>query len=1170
MKALGLYFDPWFAAIFMRPFIMDRGREHILTWLAVRCVTSPAPRLHGCHATIPFANDVALISSSPSPAAFPVVQPREVYTPAVGRARIMGRLCVTSLTSSPTPPALTQVSVPPSNQLEPEEEQEEFFEVLYNNPEFDFCYGAEHYFDAKEEFPPAEPSSQVPSTLLQKVSKAVGSTWNGVWGGIRSLLLLAFSLNSCLLLAYSLLLYCSSLFLQSYPTAWQLLSSVSTIATYRTTQTFTACRRWFCVLHELRHKSSTHKHRTHLTQPRTPPYQSRPQSWLRLPGVLSLLKVFAFLWLLSSAAVSVAAVGHGLASVPPSPGFQVAVQYTSVYGAFCGSVMHLNHTQHVDPSTVPYPPWDWDPSVHASWSHVQTTTPDGLQYHARSSAFTKDPDGGWIMGNHPDMSPEETEALRATIAAHKGDFAYDLSQLGTYCGEVGPFRISLKHDDPIRTPPRRHSFLENQVVQEKCGELDQHHIIIPAGTSTKYISRPTVAAKKDLEGEWTEKRFCVDYRRINDATEDDKYGMHTPEELFDQVKGNGFFTKLDLRSGFHQIPLLPEDQVKTGFWWNNQIYQYTCMPFGLKNASAHFQRCMDAAIISHRLTDCALCYVDDVLIYSPTAKQHVADVDKVFTMLHDIGMKAHPDKSVFGTDVIEFLGHNVSAYGTTPHEAKTAAIWQLPAPRNEAELRSFIGLLNYYRGYVPGFASTAQPLYKLLKKDAPFIWTDEQQQAFESLKATICTEGQALRRFHPERETILYTDWSTLGIGAVLAQKGDDGKEYMVACISRSLNKHEAQYASYYGEMLAAVWGIKTLRPYLHGVHFRVVTDHRPLTYLVTNNNLTGQHARWALSLQEYDFTIEYRKGADHANADVPSRFPLPSHEDGTGARLDNDPEDLEGISPAPPPPQQEAHLHSTFSSHDLHWAYTQPPVSSVGWELLPDASQLLLGHLGMICDSSDAAGLTYAPTGQDQQHIRSWARHAVRHAAQSFGPEFWKVPPDRPSLISSIAVAGDFWIATRTEGIILMETFAGIATGLEMCLRNGIKVQQYLYCDSDPVAQRTAQHRAWLLHEQYPALLPVDALRHAFVALPSNITLITPAILATLVKEMGPAHWFYVAGWECQDLSPAGSGAGLAGRRSSTFFACANILQSLQQLMRPSPCLLAGKYLHAAPLCHI
>ena len=144
------------------------------------------------------------------------------------------------------------------------------------------------------------------------------------------------------------------------------------------------------------------------------------------------------------------------------------------------------------------------------------------------------------------------------------------------------------------------------------------------------------------------------------------------------------------------------------------------------------------------------------------------------------------------------------------------------------------------------------------------------------------------------------------------------------------------------------------------------------------------------------------------------------------------------------------------------------------------------------------------------------------------------------------------------------METFAGIATGLEMCLRNGIKVQQYLYCDSDPVAQRTAQHRAWLLHEQYPALLPVDSLRHAFVALPSNITLITPAILATLVKEMGPAHWFYVAGWECQDLSPAGSGAGLAGRRSSTFFACANILQSLQQLMpdRPPAYLLENTYM--------
>ena len=151
----------------------------------------------------------------------------------------------------------------------------------------------------------------------------------------------------------------------------------------------------------------------------------------------------------------------------------------------------------------------------------------------------------------------------------------------------------------------------------------------------------------------------------------------------------------------------------------------------------------------------------------------------------------------------------------------------------------------------------------------------------------MCTEGLALRHFDPLRPTLVNTDWSNHGIGAVLGQTNEEGQEYIVACISRSLNKHEANYSSYEGEMLAAVWAIKTFRPYLLGLKFEVVTDHSPLQWLMSNLELTGKHARWALALQEYDFTITHRPGVTHQNADVPSRYPQSSSLDLTGARMD-------------------------------------------------------------------------------------------------------------------------------------------------------------------------------------------------------------------------------------------------------------------------------------------
>jgi hypothetical protein len=212
----------------------------------------------------------------------------------------------------------------------------------------------------------------------------------------------------------------------------------------------------------------------------------------------------------------------------------------------------------------------------------------------------------------------------------------------------------------------------------------------------------------------------------------------------------------------------------------------------------------------------------------------------------------------------------------------------LPVPTSVSVLQSFMGLLNYYRHFVPGFSATAKPLNHLLQKGVPFEWGPQQQRAFDTLKKQLCTEGLALRRPDPNRQFIVHSDWSQHGLGAVLAQLDDDGHEYMVACASRSLNVHERNYTPWKGELLAVVWAIKTFRVYLHGVHFELYTDHRPLLWLLNQQEPTGQHARWVLSLMEFDFHVRHRAGVEHVNADVLSRYPQQGAEDDSGAQLDH------------------------------------------------------------------------------------------------------------------------------------------------------------------------------------------------------------------------------------------------------------------------------------------
>jgi hypothetical protein len=402
----------------------------------------------------------------------------------------------------------------------------------------------------------------------------------------------------------------------------------------------------------------------------------------------------------------------------------------------------------------------------------------------------------------------------------------------------------------------------------------------------EYASATVMPSKKDIYGNWTEKRMCGDYRRINKFTKSDRYAMPTPEENFEAIGHAKVFSTLDLRSGYHQIGLREEDKEKMAFWGidkdgKDRLYQWKFLPFGLKSALAEFQRVMNRLFSSLEFVK---CYIDDIIIFSTSAQKHRTHLADVFTRLRLHGLKLYLDKCKLYCDRVEYLGHMIYPGGLGVVASKVEVVMSIPKPRDVSRLWAFLGLCNYYRKFVKTFSAIAKPLTMLMRLDQPRIWGDEQEAAFGQLKDRLAL-APILRRSIAGRTYELYTDWSTLGIGAVLTQMDDNGKEFVIAYLSWSNNNAEAQYSSYEGECLAAIWAIAHFRCYLYDNEFLLVIDHQPLKWLMESDKLTGKLARWALMLKEYDFKVVHRAGLVNMDADGLSHNPIPSQADATGAR---------------------------------------------------------------------------------------------------------------------------------------------------------------------------------------------------------------------------------------------------------------------------------------------
>ncbi|KAE9114009.1 hypothetical protein PF010_g9861 [Phytophthora fragariae] len=408
--------------------------------------------------------------------------------------------------------------------------------------------------------------------------------------------------------------------------------------------------------------------------------------------------------------------------------------------------------------------------------------------------------------------------------------------------------IDTGNSAPIMLIRRRQAQMEDQIVDENVTKMLGAGVIEEGNGAWGF---PVVLVRKK-DGEV---RFCVDYRALNKVTKKDVYPLPRIDETLEALGGALLFTTLDLRAGYWQIRVAPEDQDKTAFMTWRGLYKFVHMPFGLTNAPSTFQRMMNGVLRGLTWVTC-LVYLDDIVVFTRGGiERHVVELANVLERLSQAGLTLKLKKGLFAAKSMEYLGHELSCDGVRPLPRLISAVQEFPRPTDAVEAKRFVHLTGYYRRFVEGFGSMMAPITKLLRKDAEWEWTPAQESAFEYVKMILTSKPLLI---YPKFQLPfrVATDASTVGLGACLMQ--DHGRGWQpVAYASKVNSVAESKYGITELECLAVVWAIKLFRPYLYGRHFTIITDHSALRWLMTSPNLTGKLHRWALTLQEFEFEIE-------------------------------------------------------------------------------------------------------------------------------------------------------------------------------------------------------------------------------------------------------------------------------------------------------------------------
>lgn len=433
-------------------------------------------------------------------------------------------------------------------------------------------------------------------------------------------------------------------------------------------------------------------------------------------------------------------------------------------------------------------------------------------------------------------------------------------------GKLKDFQLKIPVDETV--PPtiqklRRVPYQLRDKVAGKLDELEKLDIIEKVQSPSDWISPLVVVAKDNGDV-----RLCVDMRRANEAVRRVQHPIPTVEEVLQDLNDSTVFSKLDIKWAYHQIELDPESREITTFITDKGLYRYKRLMFGISCAPEMYQN-----VLQQILQECEGVHniMDDIVVHGSSREEHDARLEKVVKILKEKGLTLNGDKCKMNMPKIKFMGHVLSARGVGPSDVKVKAVLDAREPGNAKEVRSFLGLVNYSARFIPDLATKSAPLRELTKKDAKFVWGDEQQKSFDVLKESL-GKAEILGYYKKDARTQVITDAGPEGLGAVLVQ--EQNEEFrVISYASRSLSDVEKKYSQTEKEALGIVWACERFHLYLYGCDFELLTDHKPLEFIYSSRSKPcARIERWILRLQPYRYKVVHIAGTSNI-ADALSRL---------------------------------------------------------------------------------------------------------------------------------------------------------------------------------------------------------------------------------------------------------------------------------------------------------
>lgn len=439
---------------------------------------------------------------------------------------------------------------------------------------------------------------------------------------------------------------------------------------------------------------------------------------------------------------------------------------------------------------------------------------------------------------------------------------------------INNYKVDLKLKDNV-TPIFHRSYAMPYALKPKV-EIELSRLV-DEGTLTKvahsdWASPIVVVPKKNAN----EIRLCVDFKRtVNTVIESSHCVLPCPQDMFSKLNNQEYFTVLDLKGAYQQLQVSESSRKFLTINTHNGLYMFNKLPYGISCAPGIFQSVMENILVGLSNTQ---CYLDDILITGTTLDECHENVLKCLERLEEYNVKVNSEKCKWYKQIVEYLGHSLSKEGIKPINSKLSCIKDTPVPENVTQLKSYLGLINYYAKFVPMLSSKVKPLYNLCKVNIPFQWNAECDEAF-NLSKELLLSSKVLTHYDPNLPIYVTCDSSSYGVGAILSHKINE-EDRPILFASGTLSKAEQKYSQIEREAVAIMFALKKFHKFIFGRHFILISDHQPLKFLFGKNKAiptttASRITRWAIKLSGYDYDIIYKKGTQIGNADALSRLPI-------------------------------------------------------------------------------------------------------------------------------------------------------------------------------------------------------------------------------------------------------------------------------------------------------